>query len=235
MARRERDRREPPARGGGRVQAALRGYSRRVRLMKIAMPLAAVAVVGAIFVAGRDRADVSALLSAEEIARLSAGLKLESPRFSGRTEAGEPFVIRADWAEPDGAMPDEIAMAEPRGEIALSDGRVLEGRAARGVLDRGSDRLRLTGSVVIETSDGYRVETETLEIDTAESAAESPVRVTGTGPAGRIEAGAMRLLRPEGRDGAAQIWFEKRVRVVFSPRTGADGPTGPDAPSGKGG
>jgi lipopolysaccharide export system protein LptC len=223
MTRRDRERRHGSDRapGGGAAEAALQQYSRRVRLLKVLLPVAALIVVGAIFLAGRDRGDGSRLLSAEEIARLSAGLRLETPRFTGRTAAGEPFVIRADWAEPDGAMPEEIALARPTGRIELADGRTVEGRARRGLLDRGSDTLALSGAVEIETSDGYRFESETLEIDTARQEAESPGPVVGTGPAGRIEAGAMRLSRPEGKGGDAQIWFEKRVRVVFIPANGA--------------
>jgi len=217
--------RQPAPRPAPRMPAPS-PYSRRVRLMKILLPLLAVAVIGAIFLAGRDRGDVSAILSAEKIARLSAGLRLETPRFVGRTEAGEPFSLSAAWAEPNSAMPDEILLEDPAGEIRLDEARLLTGRADSGLLLRGENRLTLTGAVVIETSDGYRFETDILEIDTANKAAASPSDVLGLGPNGTIEAGSMRLRQNPETKNAAQIWFENRVRVVFSPEgdPGADGP-----------
>jgi len=198
-------------------------YSRRVRIMRWLLPLLALVVVGAIFLAGRDRGDVSAILTPAEIARLSAGLRLDAPRFAGQTESGEPFIIRADWAEPDGTMPDEITLERPTGEMTAEDGRILTGAAREGLLDRERERLTLTGDVTVETSDGYRFETETLEIDTANRKARSRVPVRATGPMGSLEAGSMRLDQGKGGAASTQIWFENRVRLVFIP----EGPTVP--------
>lgn len=231
-------RRYPPAgRGDGRQQARLASYSRRVRAMKILLPLLALGVVGAIFLAGEDRGDVSRILSAEEIARLSAGLKLEAPTFTGRTEAGEPFRVTADWAEPDGTMPNRVDLVRPEGELLMSDGRVLTGEAARGRLLRDEERLTLMGGVVIVTSDGYRFETERLTLDTGSQTAEAATPVRGTGPEGEITAGSMRIVPAEAEgsaDGsdATNIWFENGVRVVFSPDGAARGASGPDRSGG---
>lgn len=204
--------------GGGR-QAQLATYSRTVRLMKIALPLGALVLIAAIFLAGRDRGDGSALLTAQELARLGAGMKLDAPRFAGRTDSDEPFIIRAAWAEPDGAVPNEITLEAPNGELIMKDGRTLTGRADKGLMLRDREELTLSGDVVVETSDGYRLETQTLQMELDRRIAKSPGPVRGTGPAGSIEAGAM-IMRQSGKEGEKktnQIWFEKRVRVVFIP------------------
>ena len=202
----------------GARQAALSRYSRRVRWMKVVLPVGALLLIGAIFLAGRSGEPPAGLLSAEEIATLSAGLRLESPRFAGRMETGEPFILRAAAAEPEGAAPDVIHLEAPDGEITLSDGRLLTARSETGVMRREAERLRLDGAVTIETSDGYRFESERLLLDLAERRARSPVPVRGTGPPGSIEAGRMRVL--DGGKGAseARILFEGGVRVVFIPR-----------------
>lgn len=204
-------------------------YSAVVRLLKIGLPLAAVATVGAIFLAGQTLRDATSILSAEELARLGAGLRLEEPRFAGRTEAGEPFVFTATSATPDGALTDRIGLEQPRGEVTLNDGREVTGRSLFGHLDRGEDRLVLTGEVVIATSDGYTFETQRLEIDLESQGAVAPHAVRGEGPDSEIEAGRMRL--EQGADGRAPvtIFFEDRVRVIFIPepsRGGEDGAEG---------
>ncbi len=206
---------------GGAQQAAVSRYSRRVRLLKYALPVVSVALVGAIFASGRGEQDVSAFLTPAEIARLAAGIKLEGPRFVGQTEAGEPFVLRAATAEPDGAVADRIRLAQPTGEIELSDGRELTGRADTGVLHRNTDRLVLEGDVQLETSDGQLFETDRLIIRIGDRVARSPGPVRGSGPSGTIEAGAMRLVTEEATDGAEgagpRIFFRDGVRVIFIP------------------
>ena len=95
------------------------GYTGMVRWLKILLPVAALLMVGAIFLVGRGLDEGESLLSPEELATLGAGLKLDSPRFSGRTAAGEAYVVRAEWALPDSAMPETVELHRPEGEIDL--------------------------------------------------------------------------------------------------------------------
>lgn len=204
-------------------------YTALVRLAKIVLPLAALATIGAIFLAGQRRQDAGDLLSPAELATLGAGLRLQEPRFSGQTEAGEPYTLAAVSATPESAMPDRIDLESPRGELLMENGREIDGRSVSGRLDRADDRLMLRGDVVIETSDGYRFETEQLDIDLARRAAHSPVAIRGTGPSGSIEAGNMRLERGETGREPVTIFFEERVRVIFIPEARSDGAgTGPE-------
>lgn len=192
-------------------------YSRFVRVAKWALPIGALAVVATIFLSGRGGDGVDAMLSAEEKARLGAGLRLDNPRFAGTTDAGAPFVLTADAALPDGPMPDEIALERPRGTVTLEDGRTLEARARDGTLFRGSESLVFSGDVTVETTDGYRFSTASVNVDLAARTARAPGPVEGTGPRGSIEAGSMRVLGgPDGADGAT-VRFEDGVRVLFRP------------------
>jgi len=215
------NRRTPQPRGSGPIgggrQAQLASYSRRVRWMKLLLPLGAVALVGAIFLMGRDLGGTSGLLSPMELARLGAGLKIDSLRFSGETEAGEPFEIRAVSAVPDQAQPERIDLDQPVGEIAMQDGRRVTARAAQGRLYRSSRRVELDGAVEIETSDGYRITTERAEMLVEERRLHAPGPVRGEGPRGSIQAGSMRAHGVDDDSAATKIWFENGVRLVFIP------------------
>lgn len=184
--------------------------------MKVLLPASALIVVAAIFLASREQGDIADLFTAEELATLGAGLKLDAPRFAGVTENGEAFIVRARWALPDSAMPARIELEAPSGEITLRD-RELTGRAETGRIYRTDRRLTLSGNVVLETSDGYRIETDEIEIDLDREAVIARGPVTGSGPAGSIEAGSLRAVRGADTPAGAQIWFENRVRVVFIP------------------
>jgi len=197
----------------------VRTYSRVVAWMKVLLPLGAVLLIAAIFVSARDKGDLTKIFTAEELATLGAGLRLDNPRFAGVTEQGEPFAIRADWALPDSAMPRLIDLERPEGEIELNDGRTISARAATGRMHRENKILVLEGGVVLDTSDGYHVETDLIELDLDAKTAVAPGPVSGTGPRGQIDAGSFRAAAGEDGVGAGKIWFENRVRVVFIPGT----------------
>ena len=206
----------------GAGQRRVRHYSRLVRWMKVILPLAALALIGAIFLTARDKGDLTDLFSAEELATLGAGLKLDNPRFAGVTARGESFSVRADWALPDSALPTVVELEKPRGEIELADGRKLTASADSGTLRRKEKTLALQGSVAVDSSDGYHVTTGRLEFDLDGKTARAPGPLTGSGPRGSIEAGSMRAeAGPSGED-AGKIWFENRVRLVFIPATGGE-------------
>jgi len=200
-----------------RRQRSVRRHSRLVRAMKVALPLCALGLVALIFLQGRERGTVADLFTAEELARLGAGLRLEQPRFAGVTDGGDPYVVTADWALPDQAMPEEIVLEQPRGELSLRDGRQVTASATSGLLRRRAQTLTLTGDVVILATDGQRVETDELLIDFGNKRASTPGAVHGTGPEGSIDAGRFHAEAGEGGIADAHIWFENRVRVLFIP------------------
>jgi lipopolysaccharide export system protein LptC len=172
--------------GAGRRR--VRAYSRLVAWMKVALPLAALAVMSALFISAQKTGDLTEIFTAEELVTLGAGLRLDNPRFAGVTEQGEPFAIRAEWALPDSAMPRFVDLERPEGEIEMKGGRTIAAHSATGRMHREKKILVLEGGVVIDAG-SFRA-------------------ATGRDPEGG----------PEGRtSGGGQIWFENRVRVVFIP------------------
>jgi lipopolysaccharide export system protein LptC len=204
-----------------RIGRRVRTYSRIVSWMKVLLPLAAVAVIVAIFFGGRDKGELTDIFTAEELATLSAGLRLDNPRFAGVTERGEPFTIHAEWALPDQALPRSIDLERPEGEIAMRNGRTIVAHAASGRLHRVDQTLLLHGGVVIDSSDGYHLKTERITFDLDAETADAPGPVSGSGPRGTIEAGSFRAATGGGEgaegDQGGKIWFENRVRLVFIP------------------
>ncbi len=199
-----------------RRQERVERYSRTVRRMKVALPVGAVLLIGMIFMFGRERAAVIDAEQAADMVALGAGLRLDKPRFAGVTEDGDPFVVTADWALPDGAAPDRVDLEKPVGELHLDDETVVTVRAATGELFRKEERLNLAGAVVLDTSDGYRVETPRVEVDLGAKVAVAPERLHATGPRGEIEADRVRVVRGDGR-GSATVLFEGDVRVTWQP------------------
>jgi lipopolysaccharide export system protein LptC len=194
--------------------------ARRVRVLKVALPAAAVALIAAVFLFSGRRA-VDGLSVGGLAIDPADGLRLSSPRFTGETASGQPFVVTADWALPDGPDPSRVTLGPMRGQITLGPERRVVLEATAGVLFPKAERLTLGEGVVVTTSDGYRATVAAAEVDfrAEEARAEGPVM--GEGPLGRIDAGAMRAAR---RDGQDYIWFERGVRVLANPSADREKP-----------
>ena len=186
--------------------------------MKIVLPVGAVVLIGAIFLTGEDRNAVVDAETAADVAMLGAGLKLDNPRFAGVTDDGDPFVVTADWALPDGAMPDRIELEKPKGEVRLGNGLTVNVVASSGQMHRKDDELHLMGEVELVSSDGYVARTERVELDLAQKSATVPQEVQAEGPRGNIRADKMRMqaAAPETRD--VIVFFEGNVRMQILPK-----------------
>lgn len=187
-----------------------------VRLLKVALPLGAAALVAALFLSGgRDRGEG---LGVSGVSIDADGLRLTEPRFSGRLEDGAPYELRADWALPDGPDPERVELGPIRAALLPApsepEGRTLTLSAGSGVYRPQAGTLRLEGGVTLRTSDGYTARADGFSADLRAETARTVGPVRGDGPAGSIEAATMEAAR---RDGAGYIRFGGGVRVRIDP------------------
>jgi lipopolysaccharide export system protein LptC len=209
-------------------------YSRLVRGLKIGLPLLALALLSAIFLLPREHEFEGGLVYSDaDLLKLGEGLSVTSPRIEGATAEGEPFVVEAKRATPDGPDPSQVDLEQVRAAVDRPERRITL-QAARGSLRPRDQTLSLQGEVRLETSDGYRVETDAISADLENGEARAPGPVRAEGPQGVIEAGAFRARRVEAEAGAAEdaelgglppgdyLWFEDGVRVRWTPEAAAD-------------
>ncbi len=219
-------------------------YSRIVRWLKIGLPLLALGLLSAVFLLPRDHGfDGGLIYSTADLLALGEGLTVSNPRFTGTTEEGEPFVVSAATATPDGPDPKQVVLAAPEASIDQKD-RSVSLTAAEGTLLPKESRLMLTGGVTLVTSDGYEVTTAQVNanIKTGTMDAPGPVRAVGQGfHESRHIGSAVRA--PKTADPAAtggvpvgdRIWFENRVKVTYAPAPRGTGDAGGVSPGNAGG
>ncbi len=198
-----------------RTERSGENYSRRVRRLKIALPVIAAVTIALIFFGPKEKISENLGLSPEDRAALGDGLRLITPRYTGTTEDDEPYVLRAVWALPDGPNPKKIELGELEGEISLTDGRNVTLTAAEGLYRPRTRKLNLAGGVAIDSSDGYSIRTEAAILNGTKDTVVTKTPIEAWGPKGRLEAGSMRAERDENGDDI--VWFDGGVRVVFRP------------------
>lgn len=193
-------------------------YSRTVSLLKVVLPLAALALLSTLFLFARSIEPTTAIpfakIDLEERAREQ---RITAPFISGKTSRGDRMTLSASTAKPD---PDNMSRAfveKLDARIDLISGTRVTYSSAAGVVDTGENQVDLSGGVLILTSTGYAVRTSSLTFSMNKLYAKADSKITANGPPGEITAGAM-ILTTDEKTKAAHLFFTNGVKLVYTPK-----------------
>lgn len=194
-------------------------HSRLVGWLKVALPLAALALLSTLFLLA-DRIDPEeaipyAQVDVEDLAR---DPRITAPTFAGMTSDGAAVTVTAATARPAG----ENSAAEAAGVAArleLPGGGTADMTAGEARLDGAAGVLDLSGGVRVETSSGYVVTTERLTARLDRTGVSGDRPVSAEGPAGTITSAGFAITRQETAGDAASylLVFSGRVRMIYLP------------------
>ncbi len=199
-------------------------HSRIVAGLRLALPLAALAVLSTLFLFSRDidpsRALPLAAIDAEDLAR---DPRITAPQVATVTLDGAAITLTAATLRITSGATETAAAEAVTVLFAATDGRISRLAADHARIDRIAEELTLQGNMVVETPAGYRVRSDALVVALDRSWAESLGPVTAEGPPGRLEAGRFVMRTTPGPDGAApthSLLFTDGVRLVYQPASG---------------
>ena len=189
-------------------------YSRVVRILKIALPLTALAILSVLFILAEQLDPDAAIPYADvDVEQLLREQGITNPSFGGVTEAGDRIALKAERLQSDQGGGDAMTAAVLTGAMEFATGRRVDIDAPKGLYDAGANRVELTGGVRLDGSDGFRVETDRVAIDLTTGEGETGP-IVAEGPPGRLTAGSMALVGAE--DGNILV-FQGGVRLLFYP------------------
>jgi lipopolysaccharide export system protein LptC len=146
-------------------RVALR-HSRRVRMLRIAVPTVAVVAILAplLFSAIRSMSLTVPLGDFGRLVLSGHKLTMEAPRLAGFTKENRAYEVTAKRAQQDITHPYVVDLDDIQAKIALEQGQV-EMTAEHGLLDAKTELLTLSRAIFIKSSEGYEGRLTEAEID----------------------------------------------------------------------
>jgi lipopolysaccharide export system protein LptC len=172
-----------------------RRHSRRVRMLRIAIPVAIVTVLaGLTLLTWLDPLRVLVRLPIDSGKLVISGTKItmQAPKLSGYTRDSRWYEISALSAAQDVTKPDIIELQDVRAMIEADDKNTLRLAAAAGMFDRKTAVLTLARDILLTSTGGYELRLTEAVIDTrsGEIVSDKPVELRmlqGTLNANRLE------------------------------------------------
>lgn len=192
-------------------------HSRMVGWLKVALPLAALAILSTLFLLA-DRIDPDAAIPYAEVdvQDLANDPRMSAPAYAGTTSDGAGITLSATEARPaaDGSNATATGVSAL---IETPDGGTVDLAAETAELDTTVGSLTLQGEVTLKTSSGYEIRTDGIaaRLDRTGLASMGPVVVTA--PMGQIEAQGFNLTQDTADPKAYLLVFNGKVKLVYQP------------------
>jgi lipopolysaccharide export system protein LptC len=157
-------------------------HSRRVRLLRIAIPVVIVVAVGTTWlVSWLDPLKVMVKLPIDAGKLVISGTKItmEAPKLSGYTRDQRWYELSAASATQDITKPDVVELGEVRAKVQGEDKSTMFLSAKDGTFDRKANILTLNNDISLKSTTGYEIRLDEAVVDTAsgEIVSNKPVEV----------------------------------------------------------
>jgi lipopolysaccharide export system protein LptC len=187
-------------------------HSRRVRRLKIVLPLLAV-VLGAGFVGySYLSTPVSVTIQTDGSAFAEGKLVMNSPKLEGFTKDGRPYSVNASRATQDFDKQDIISLDGIDAKMPVEAENWARVEAVSGVYDRTANTLDVPTDILVTTTDGMVAKLKSAYLDINDGSLKSTTPVDIQSHGSRITADSMAVL-----ENGKRVIFETRVRVHIDP------------------
>lgn len=189
-------------------------HSRLVTILKVVLPLIALALLSTLFLFSRKINPEDAIPYAQvDVEDRLRDPKMTDAGFAGMTQDGASISMTAAEAKP---TADGGALRLVVGSLETPDGIKTELAASGVSLDAAKKIIELTGGAELRTSNGYVVQAQGLGVATDKTNVESRGSVSAQGPVGQLTAGHMQLTQ-DGVAGPYLLVFNSGVRLLYQP------------------
>lgn len=192
-----------------------RRHSRRVRILRVAIPLVLlIGIVATTLAVYFNPLRVLAKLpvSVSGITVTRSGVTMIEPKLGGFTRDDRRYELSAVSAAQDVLKRDVVNFEEPRASLEMVDGSTVNMRAATGAFDRKANVLTLNREIVLTSTSGYeaRLSHAVVDIGSGSIVSDEPVEVMS-------QQGTLRGNRLEVIKSGEIVRFDNGVTMVLLP------------------
>ncbi len=194
-------------------------HTRVVNILKLVLPLIALVMLSTLFLISRkiDPEDAIPYATVDVADRLNDP-KMTNAGFAGMTKDGASIALTAAEAKP---TSDGGAMQQVMATLTTPNGSETHMSAATVILNAPKNLLELGGGAKLDSSGGYHVTTEGLQMATDQTHVESTGPIAATGPIGDLNADKMVLSQAQ-PEGPYLLVFKGAVRLIYMPQAPQD-------------
>ena len=187
-------------------------HSRRVRRLKVVLPLLAVLMVVGFVGYSFVSTPAAGTIQTEGTVFEEGKLVMNSPKLEGFTKDGRPYSVNATRAVQDFDKQDIINLDGIDAKMPVEVDNWAKVEAVSGVYDRAANTLDVPTDILVTTTDGLvaKLQSAFLDINNGSLKSTTPVDIQSHGS--RVTAGSMAVL-----DNGKRVVFETRVRVHIDP------------------
>ena len=178
-------------------------YTRFVNIMKRALLLAALALLGAVVAYSmQPRRQDRVTMTFQKLGIVNNDLAMIKPHLSGRDTSGNPYVVTAETAIQDEKNTRRAQLINVDADLTqLKQGSWLSLSAPRGLLDDTAHTLVLQGPISVFSDDGNEIHTMAANIDLKNGIVRGSRMIVGQGPMGTMR--------------ADRFWLNRDKHLVF--------------------
>jgi len=189
-------------------------HSRRVRRLRVAVPVVATLAFGALVFAHwfDPLRHLGLPISIGALSINGSTVTMELPRLTGYTTDNRFYRVAATRAQHDITRPNLIGLSAIDAEMELAGGATARILSSAGTLDTQTNLVVLTERITVSTSDGQRASASHVVIDTRAGTIVSNQPVELVSPRGNLAADRMNI-----SENGRVIVLEGRVRGDFTP------------------
>jgi lipopolysaccharide export system protein LptC len=211
---RRRLRYDPRDTRGQDAFGAAERHSRRVRLLKFALP--ALALIGVAIFWGTARiipGDLASLVEVSGIDVESNSVVMQQPHISGFEGTRRAYEVKADTAVQSLDDPKVVTFNAIDGRFGLDEAGEAVLDATKGIYDGNTHTLTLTDGIDVETDTGYSATLQGAAIDLAKGTLVSDQPLELRTGEGSIQAGGVSVA-----ERGKRVIFTNGVKVIFLPK-----------------
>ncbi|MDA7758903.1 hypothetical protein N8935_01510 [Amylibacter sp.] len=187
------------------------------------MPVIAIMLLASVFIFGKEDALRSGTISIDaDTINLTTDQKITNPQFSGLTNLGDSFILKAIEAIPDSPTPEKIDLIGPSLEFDALQSVGFKISSKNGSVNFIKQSAELNGNVYIDMTNGYKAISEKIQLDLKLGNLIAPGSIEATGPYGKIIAGSMELFKDfdnKTLQANGNLNFSDGVTLIYLPST----------------